>query len=87
MRMQRQVRRMAQMSGPATTAPVNEPTLRLTLLSQGQSVATLVLWTDTALWQRPGQPGLLSGIGPAEAQALLQPAQQALAAGNSAPPD
>jgi hypothetical protein len=71
---------VAQELGATGAAPVTEPSLQLTVLSQGQLLAVLRLWDGVALWQRPGQADLLNGISAADTQAWLQLAEQALAA-------
>jgi hypothetical protein len=67
---------------PATTVavPAAKPDVRLTVLSKGEVLATLFLWDNTALWQRPGQPDVRGRITPTEAQDIQMLLEQALAA-------
>jgi hypothetical protein len=61
-------------------APASEPVLRLTVLSQGQTLAVMGLWDGTVLWQHPAQANVIGNIAAADVEALLQRARQALAA-------
>ena len=78
--------RLVQVPGDAFAVPAGEPALRLTVLSQDQMLAVLHLWDGVALWQRQGQVDQQAELEPAELQALLLLARQALAASAAAPP-
>jgi hypothetical protein len=80
---QRLASRMQQPSTPVSGVPGAEPTLRLRILSQGQTLAIMELWDESALWRRPGQADVRANITSAEAQALLLEARLFLA---SSPP-
>jgi hypothetical protein len=80
---QRLALRMQQQSTPVAGVPGAEPTLRLSILSQGQTLAVLELWAESALWRRPGQADVRSSIASAEAQALLLEARLFLASSPS----
>jgi hypothetical protein len=75
--------RMQQQSRSVPEVPGAEPTLRLSILSQGQTLAVLELWDESALWRRPGQADVRASIATAEVQALLLEARLFLA---SSPP-
>ena len=84
--MVRLVRQMQQRGlppvAPRTPSSVaaTDPILRLTVLSQAQTQAVMVLWDDTVLWQRPTSDDVLASASAADVQALLQLARQALGA-------
>jgi hypothetical protein len=90
--MVRQVQQMRQMrqfgrigQSPSTsrnpaTLPATEPVLRLTVVSQGQPQAVMVLWDDTVLWQRPAKDDVIGSATGADVQALLQLARQSMGA-------
>ena len=60
--------------------PATEPILRLTVVSQAQTKAVMVLWDDTVLWQRPTRDDVIASATAADVQALLQLARQSLGA-------
>ena len=72
--------RMAQEPRTTGAVPGTEPSLQLTVLSNGNALAVLRLWDGVALWQRPDQAAVLFGVSAAETQAWLLLAEQALAA-------
>jgi hypothetical protein len=80
---QRFASRMQQQPTAVSGVAGTEPTLRLRILSQGQTLAVLELWDESALWRRPGQADVRANITSAEAQALLLEARLFLA---SSPP-
>jgi hypothetical protein len=79
-RMVRLVRQTSAALLPPSVVPATEPALRLTVLSQGQTLAVMGLWDGTVLWHRPAQADVIASVSAADAQALLQLARQALAA-------
>jgi hypothetical protein len=81
--MVRLVRQLGQMPAAPRTpsgAPATEPVLRLTVVSQGQTLAVLVLWDATGQWQRPAKDDVTGSVSAADVQALLQLARQSMGA-------
>jgi hypothetical protein len=81
--MVRLVRQMGQMPAAPRTppgAPATEPVLRLTVVSQGQTLAVLVLWDAAGQWQRPAKDDVTGSVSAADVQALLQLARQSMGA-------
>ena len=81
-RLVRQMRQTATDPRTSPALPAPEPTMRLTVVSQGptqlQTQAVMVLWDDTVLWQRPMQDDVLARVPAADVQALLQLARQSI---------
>jgi hypothetical protein len=81
-RLVQQMRQTPAESRTSPALPAPEPTMRLTVVSQGpmqlQTQAVMVLWDDTVLWQRPMQDDVLARVPAADVQALLQLARQSI---------
>ena len=81
-RLVRQTRQAATDPRTSPALPAPEPAMRLTVVSQGptrlQTLAVMVLWDDTVLWQRPMQDDVLASVPAADVQALLQLARQSI---------
>jgi len=89
-RLQALTLRLEQEPASAGTAPVTQPRLQLTVLSQGKTLAVLRLWEGVALWQRPGEADRVTGVAAADMQAWLLLAEQAMsekALREKAPPE
>lgn len=65
--------------------PATPPLVRLTVLSQDLALADMRLWQDRLQWSRAGQVDVLATLAPADLEALLRLARQALAASPTLP--
>jgi hypothetical protein len=82
-RLARQMRPLGDMpvaSRNPTAVPANEPALRLTVMSQDQTLAVMVLWDDTVLWQRPTKVDVMGSASAYDVQALQQLASESIGA-------
>lgn len=82
LRLARQLRQTPTESRTSPALPATEPTLRLTVVSQGpaqrETQAVMVLWDDAVLWQRPTKDDVIASVPAADVQALLQLARQSI---------
>jgi hypothetical protein len=82
-RLARHMRQLGDMpvaSRDPTAVPANEPALRLTVMSQDQTLAVMVLWDDTVLWQRPTKVDVMGIASASDVQALQQLARESIGA-------